>query len=239
MRKPYRRHRARMKSRSQPAPEQLELPFDYWPLALACRPQNPSRWIDRPARLWPSRPATKPAKRVQTYNAPASSFLDNIKEKVRQRHPFCLTSHISAIMVDVIRKGWRRHVPAFPPLATARTLSLAKVARMSEDEAREAYKQIRWSATGGDPICPRCGCLGVYELERPAAFKCKACDHNSASRRDHLRQPQDAAPRHPGGHRHLRERREGPQRATTQPRSGLPIQDGLRPVPQAPRSPGR
>jgi len=27
--------------------------------------------------------------------------------------------------------------------------------RLSEDEARETFKQIRWSATNGEPVCPR------------------------------------------------------------------------------------
>ena len=61
--------------------------------------------------------------------------------------------------------------------AKARSLSLARVARMSPEEAAEAFKQIRWNATGGDPVCPRCGCLGVYAYKSRALFKCKACEH--------------------------------------------------------------
>ena len=48
---------------------------------------------------------------------------------------------------------------------------------MSPEEAAEAFKQIRWSATNGDPVCPRCGCLGVYAYKSRALFKCKACEH--------------------------------------------------------------
>jgi transposase-like protein len=59
----------------------------------------------------------------------------------------------------------------------ARSLSLARVARMSEAEAVKVFTQIRWSATNGDPNCPRCGCLGVYRYATRALFKCKACDH--------------------------------------------------------------
>jgi hypothetical protein len=33
---------------------------------------------------------------------------------------------------------------------------------MSDAEAAEVFKQVRWHATGGEPVCPRCGCLGVY-----------------------------------------------------------------------------
>ena len=35
--------------------------------------------------------------------------------------------------------------------AAARSLSLAKVARMSDDEAFGAFRAIRWSATDGAP----------------------------------------------------------------------------------------
>jgi hypothetical protein len=36
---------------------------------------------------------------------------------------------------------------------------------MSNEEAAEAFKQIRWHATGREPFCPRCGCVGVYDLK--------------------------------------------------------------------------
>ncbi len=50
--------------------------------------------------------------------------------------------------------------------AKARTLSLAKVLRLSEEEAYETFKQVRWAANDGDPICPRCGCVDVYSYQR-------------------------------------------------------------------------
>ncbi len=57
--------------------------------------------------------------------------------------------------------------------AKARTLSLAKVLRMSDDEAFEAFKQIRWVSTEGQPYCPRCGCVAVYCYKARKIFKCK------------------------------------------------------------------
>ena len=47
--------------------------------------------------------------------------------------------------------------------AQARTLSLAKVMRLTDEEAYETFKQIRWAANDGDPFCPRCGCVAIYE----------------------------------------------------------------------------
>jgi transposase-like protein len=57
----------------------------------------------------------------------------------------------------------------------ARTLSLAKVMRMSDDQAFEAFKSIRWAATEGQPVCPKCGCLGAYEIATRRRFKCAEC----------------------------------------------------------------
>ncbi len=61
--------------------------------------------------------------------------------------------------------------------AAARTLSLAKVMRLSDDEAFDTFKSIRWASTEGAPVCPRCGCLTVYELSDNRRFKCAACRH--------------------------------------------------------------
>ncbi len=59
----------------------------------------------------------------------------------------------------------------------ARTLSLAKVARMSDEEASQAFRAIRWHATDGAPICPRCACVACYEYKARPLFKCKGCEH--------------------------------------------------------------
>lgn len=59
--------------------------------------------------------------------------------------------------------------------AKARTLSLAKVMRMSDDEAFETFKSIRWADTEGQPWCPRCGCVAVYTYRARKIFKCKGC----------------------------------------------------------------
>lgn len=59
--------------------------------------------------------------------------------------------------------------------AAARTLSLAKVMRMSEEAARETFKAIRWESTDGEPVCPKCGCVDVYDLTTRKIFKCAGC----------------------------------------------------------------
>ena len=59
--------------------------------------------------------------------------------------------------------------------AKARTLSLAKVMRLSEDEAYGAFKAIRWAKNDGEPICPRCGCMAIYVYRSRRIFKCKDC----------------------------------------------------------------
>ena len=60
----------------------------------------------------------------------------------------------------------------------AKTLSLASVFRMSDEEAERTFKSVRWSETDGEPVCPYCGGLDAYDCRRPNGaprFRCRAC----------------------------------------------------------------
>jgi transposase-like protein len=59
----------------------------------------------------------------------------------------------------------------------ARSLSLAKVARLSDEEAHNAFRMIRWAATQGEAVCPRCKCSVSYKMTTRKLWKCKACAH--------------------------------------------------------------
>ncbi len=62
--------------------------------------------------------------------------------------------------------------------SAARTLSVGKVARMSEREAETVFAKIRWRETDGKPVCLHCGGLEIYQDRRPSGslrFRCKAC----------------------------------------------------------------
>jgi transposase-like protein len=62
--------------------------------------------------------------------------------------------------------------------SAARTLSLASVARMSDEEAERTFVQVRWADHNGEPFCPHCGCPTVYSCRRPNGaprWRCKAC----------------------------------------------------------------
>ncbi len=61
---------------------------------------------------------------------------------------------------------------SFLQTAAARTLSLAAVFRMSDDEAFATFKAMRW--TGGEPVCPRCGGVEPYVCA-DREWKCRAC----------------------------------------------------------------
>jgi len=61
--------------------------------------------------------------------------------------------------------------------AAARTLSLARVMRMTDDQAFDAFRSIRWTETDGDAICPRCGCFECYTFKARRIFKCRGCGH--------------------------------------------------------------
>jgi len=62
--------------------------------------------------------------------------------------------------------------------AQARTLSLSAVLRMTDQEAETAFMGIRWAATAGKPVCPRCECPAVYDCRKANGaprWRCKAC----------------------------------------------------------------
>lgn len=62
--------------------------------------------------------------------------------------------------------------------AKARTLSLAAVLRMMDEEAEAAFVAIRWAGTGGKPACPHCDCQVAFDCRRPNGaprWRCKAC----------------------------------------------------------------
>ena len=62
--------------------------------------------------------------------------------------------------------------------SAARTLSLAKVLRMSDAEAETTFRGLRWAETEGKAVCPHCDCPTCYEARRPTGqlrFRCKAC----------------------------------------------------------------
>ncbi|MBV8977978.1 MAG: IS1595 family transposase [Alphaproteobacteria bacterium] len=56
----------------------------------------------------------------------------------------------------------------------ARTLSLAAILRMSDEEAYEAFKSIRFADNEGAPFCPKCGAVDLYALPRRKMWRCKA-----------------------------------------------------------------
>jgi hypothetical protein len=52
--------------------------------------------------------------------------------------------------------------------ATARSLSAAKIMRMSESGVENVFLRLRWPGTDGKPVCPDCGRLVCYTCQRPA-----------------------------------------------------------------------
>jgi transposase-like protein len=62
--------------------------------------------------------------------------------------------------------------------SAAKTLSLARMFRMSDAEAEAMFCKVRWPDTEGKPVCPGCGSLNAYEARRPNGsprFRCRGC----------------------------------------------------------------
>ena len=75
-------------------------------------------------------------------------------------------------MYNIIGYDMSQHFLLSP---LAKTLSLVRVMRMTDTEAREAFQHIRWADTDGTPVCPECGCYEAYDLKTRQVYKCKAC----------------------------------------------------------------
>ena len=232
MRKIRHRRWPQTKVRSLPAPGQIELPLDYSESERDARPRSRARSKATRQPISPRRLETNQAKRARLCIAPesTSSVMRNINEKLRQGQRLSLTPTLSTIITEANGKRWPRLCLSTSSSRQPQGRSrLASVARMSDEEARDAFKQIRWSATGGEPFCPRCGCVGVHEYKSRPLFKCKACDHQFsvtsgtifASHKLPLRTMLLAIAIFVNG-------AKGPCRASTEPRPRCPIQDGLR-----------
>jgi len=59
--------------------------------------------------------------------------------------------------------------------SAARSLSLAKVMRLSDEEASATFAKVRWACNDGKPVCPKCGSVTVYACKSRPIFKCKDC----------------------------------------------------------------
>ena len=46
---------------------------------------------------------------------------------------------------------------------------------MTEDQAFDAFRSIRWADTEGDAVCGKCGCFECYTFKARRIFKCKGC----------------------------------------------------------------
>ena len=62
--------------------------------------------------------------------------------------------------------------------AASRDLSLKKIYKMGEQAAYDLFRQIRWPETGGEAVCPQCGCTESYDIKSRRKFECKGCKHH-------------------------------------------------------------
>jgi transposase-like protein len=68
--------------------------------------------------------------------------------------------------------------PDFVLSEYARSLSLTKVAQMSEADAEIAFRKVRWPHTNGEPVCPSCGESRVNDYRRQCGttrWRCVNC----------------------------------------------------------------
>src|SRR5262249_48930504 len=79
---------------------------------------------------------------------------------------FLLTMILYAVGSYHIRYGLIAVPQHFLLSKAARSLSLAQVFRLSDVEAEDMFKRVRWADTDGAPVCPACGGLDAYDCRR-------------------------------------------------------------------------
>ncbi|HEX4053023.1 MAG TPA: IS1595 family transposase [Tepidisphaeraceae bacterium] len=60
----------------------------------------------------------------------------------------------------------------------AKSLSLATVFTMKDEQTETTFRRIRWADTNGEPVCPHCGGTDAYDCRRlkgAPRFRCRAC----------------------------------------------------------------
>jgi transposase-like protein len=66
-------------------------------------------------------------------------------------------------------------VQHFLKSSAAVSMSVRRIARMTDEEAESAFRVLRWPDTGGEPVCPHCAHEKIYEIATRKLLKCAAC----------------------------------------------------------------
>jgi len=59
--------------------------------------------------------------------------------------------------------------------SAARTFSLMGLCQLSDEDAYNMFRRLRWPDGDGSPVCPGCDCPVVYVYRCRRVFKCKNC----------------------------------------------------------------
>jgi transposase-like protein len=62
--------------------------------------------------------------------------------------------------------------------SAAKSLSLASIFTMKDEEAERTFRRIRWADTNGEPVCSHCASLNAYDCRRlkgAPRFRCREC----------------------------------------------------------------
>ena len=128
-------------------PAQLSLPLGCSGSVFADRPQNLEPSKRSRSRLVQTRLEASLAMLARLDTVPGSFPEYDDKNYFHQGKRFQLTSLLSTIIIEVNGKRWS-HIAKLHS-AKARSLSLAKVARLSDEEAYQTFRLVRWAATTG------------------------------------------------------------------------------------------
>lgn len=81
----------------------------------------------------------------------------------------------SASETGKARRGRKKPArPCFRQTRAWRDFPLKDLEKITEDEAKDIFRKLRWPDTNGEPVCPWCGSHEHWWLENQQRWKCRA-----------------------------------------------------------------
>jgi hypothetical protein len=135
--------------------------------------------------VWPPQVPPRSAKNMDGANSSAVGFGVSLNRSIR----YYVSTATAGIRLVLYGGSWQegrrlvlshRVVMAqhFLLSAAARSLSTAKIMRMSDSGVENVFLRLRWPETDGMPVCPGCGgtiCYACPRISGRPRWRCKAC----------------------------------------------------------------
>ena len=92
-------------------------------------------------------------------------------------HPCQRKIVLAGGLLDYLSNMLARIAAYKEPQPTFNVFAVHDVEKLSEADAWDLLKRMRWPKTGGKPVCPKCMHPDCYDFASRHRHKCKSCGH--------------------------------------------------------------